>query len=62
MCILCGNCAYLLNALHVFVTRSFNFISRFFIDGMCMVTFMRDVKTLSGATFHLIVTMSLMSN
>jgi hypothetical protein len=62
VCILCGNCAYLLNALHVFVTRSFCFISRFFIDGMCMMTFMRDVKTLSGATFHLIVTMSSMSN
>ena len=60
MCILCGYCVDLFNVLFIFATRLFDFISRFSID-LCVTMFVLDVKTMSGATFHLLVLMLLTS-
>jgi hypothetical protein len=42
--------------------REFFLISRLFIDAMCMVALPSDVKIMSGATFHPLVLMLVMSN
>jgi hypothetical protein len=42
-----------LNVLLIFIIGSF--ISKLFIDGMCVVALAPATKTMSGATFHLVV-------
>ena len=38
------------------------FVSKLFIDGMCVVAFAHVTKTMSGATFYSLVVMLLMSS
>ena len=37
MCILCNNYVYLFECIIDFCNRNFNFVSKFFIDGICVV-------------------------
>ena len=46
----------------IFMRGSLNFVSRFFIDGMCVVALAPATSTMSGATFHPLVMMLLMSS
>ena len=50
-----------LNVFLVFMIGSLSFVSRFFIDGMCVVALAHATSTMSGATFHPFFTMLLMS-
>ena len=40
-----------LNMLFIFVIGIFNFVSKFFIDGICVVAFALATKTISGVAF-----------
>ena len=44
-----------LNVLLIFKLGSLSIVSRFFIDGMCVVTFAFVTNTMSEATFHPLV-------
>ena len=51
-----------LNVLLIFMIGSLSIISSIiFIDGMCVVAFALAINTMSGATFHPLVMMLLMS-
>ena len=50
-----------LNVFLIFMTGSLSFVSNFFIDGMCVVALAYAAKTISGATFHPLGVMVLMS-
>lgn len=50
-----------LNVLLIFVTRFIRFVSKPFIDGICVVALVPATKTTSGAMFHPFVMMLLMS-
>lgn len=39
-----------LNMFFIFVIGIFNFVSKFFIDGICVVAFALAARTISGAT------------
>lgn len=41
-----------LNVFLIFITRSLSFVSKFFIDRMCVVALAPETKTMSEATFH----------
>ena len=60
MCILCGDYIDLLECI-VFMRGSLSVVSRFFFDGMCVVALAPVTSTMSGATFHPLVMMLLMS-
>ena len=49
------------NVFFIFVRGSSSIVSRFFIDGMCVVALALATNTMSGATFHPLVIMLLMS-
>ena len=51
-----------LNVLLIFMIRSLSIAYGFFIDGMCVVPLAPATNTMSGATFHPLVMMLLMSN
>ena len=46
-----------LNVFLIVVIGSFSFVSKPFIDGMCVVALAPTTRTMSGATFHLLVMM-----
>lgn len=48
MCILCDDCVEFFKHNVDFVIGTFNFISKFSIDGMCTMTFASTTKTTSG--------------
>ena len=50
-----------LNVFLIFVIGSSSIFSRFFIDGMCVVPLAPATNTMSGATFHPLVMVLLMS-
>ena len=50
-----------LKAFLIVMAGSSSFVSKFFIDGMCVVALARATKTMSGATFHPLVMMLLTS-
>lgn len=50
-----------LNVFFIFVIESFCFISRLSLMVCAWVAFMSDVKIMSGATFHPLILMLLMS-
>jgi hypothetical protein len=50
-----------LNVFLIFVTMIFSFLSKFFIDKMCGVALAPAARTISGATFHPLDVMLLMS-
>ena len=45
----------------IFVKGSLSYVFMFFIDGMCVVALAHATSTMSGATFHSLVMMLLMS-
>ena len=49
------------NVSFIFMRGSLNFVSRFFIDGMCVMALAPATSAMSGATFHPLVMMLLMS-
>ena len=51
-----------LNVLLIFMIGRLNIVSSLFIDGMCVVAFAHVTNTMSGATFHSLVMMLLMSD
>ena len=51
MCRLCGGNVKLLECVFFF-RGSLSIVSRFFIDGMCVVAFAHATNTMSGTTFH----------
>ena len=51
-----------LNVILIFMIGSLSFVSKFFIDGMCVVALAHVTSTTSGATFHFFVMKLLMSN
>ena len=51
MCRLCGGNVKLLECVF-FLRGSLSIVSRFFIDGMCVVAFAHATNTMSGTTFH----------
>ena len=62
MCILCGDDVNLLECVFlIFMRGSISVVSRFFIDGICVVALVPATNTTSGATFHPLVIMLLMS-
>ena len=50
-----------LNVFFIFMARILSFVSKFFIDGMCVVAIALGVETMSGATLQPLVVMLLMS-
>jgi hypothetical protein len=50
-----------LNVLLIFMIGSLSIVSKFFIDGMCVMALAFATNTMSGATFHPRVMMLLMS-
>ena len=50
-----------LNVILIFMVGSLSFVSMFFIDRMCVVALAHATKSMSGATFHPLVVMLLMS-
>ena len=50
-----------LNVLLTFVTRFIHFVSKLFIDGICVVALVSATKTTSGVMFHPFIMMLLMS-
>jgi hypothetical protein len=44
-----------LKVLLIFIIESLGLVSKLFIDGMCVVALAPATKTMSGATFHLVV-------
>ena len=50
-----------LNVLLIFIIGSLSIVSNLFIDGMCVVALAPMTNTMSGATFHPLVMMLLMS-
>lgn len=56
-----ANVLICLNVFFMFVIGSFSFIPRLLIDGTCVVALVPNVKTMSGATFHPLVMVLLMS-
>ena len=50
-----------LNVFLNFVKIIFNFVSKFLIDGICVVALVSAARTISGATFHPLDVMLLMS-
>jgi hypothetical protein len=61
MCILCGNRIDLFACIFYFCNGNFYFYFQILIDGMCIVALMHATKTMSGASFHHLVVMLLMS-
>ena len=62
MCISYGKMLICLTVfLFIFMTWSLSYVSKFFIDGMCVVALTPASRTISGATFHPFVVMLLMS-
>ena len=51
-----------LNVLLIFMTGSSSIVSSLFIDGMCVAALAPATNTMSGATFHSLVMMLLMSD
>jgi hypothetical protein len=49
------------NVFFIFTRGNLSFVSRFFIGGMCVVALAPVTSTMSGATFHPLVMMLLMS-
>ena len=49
------------NVFLIFIKGSLSVVSKFFIDGMCVVVLAPATSTMTGATFHPIVRMLLMS-
>ena len=63
MCILCDDYVDLFEyILGFFKEGRFNFVSKFLIDGMCVVALALATKTMSEVTFHPLVVMLLTSN
>ena len=62
MCILCGDNVNLLKCGFYFYERELSVVSRFFIDGMYVVTLARATNTMSRVTFHPLEIMLLMSS
>ena len=50
-----------LNVLLIFIIGSLSIVYGFFIDGMCVAALPPATNTMSGATFHPLVMMLLMS-
>ena len=50
-----------LNILLIFITWGLSYVSKLFIDGMCVVALAPATKTMSRATFHPLVVMLLMN-
>jgi hypothetical protein len=50
-----------LNILLILMIGSLSIVSKFFIDGMCVVALAFATNTMSGATFHPRVMMLLMN-
>lgn len=46
-----------LNVFLIFVTRILTFVSKFFIDGTCVVALAHVARTMSGATFQALLVM-----
>ena len=61
MCILYGNDVDLFECVVDFHDMWFKFCLQIFIDGMCVVALAHAAKTISGATFHPLGVMLLMS-
>ena len=59
MCILCDNYVDLFECTLDFYNKSF--VSKLFIDGMCVVALAPATKTMSGTMFHPLAMMLLMS-
>ena len=49
------------NVFFIFMRGNLSVVYRFFIDGMCVVALAPATSTMSGATFHSLVMMLLMS-
>ena len=61
-CILGGCCVDLCECPLIFVTGIIGFVSKLFIDGICVVVALAPTtKTMSGAMFHPFVVILLMS-
>ena len=50
-----------LNLFLIFAIGILSFVSKLFIDGICVVALAPTTRTISGATFHPLVVMLLMS-
>lgn len=51
-----------LNVFLIFMAGSSSFVSKNFNDRLCVVAFALATKTISGATFHPLIVMLLMSS
>jgi hypothetical protein len=62
-CAYCATSMFIcLNVFLIYVIGNFSFFSsKIFIDGICVVALAPVVRTMSGAMFHLLDTMLLMS-
>ena len=61
MCILCGDYVNLFECTFDFCDRELSIVSKFFINGMRVVTLAPAPNTMSGATIHPLAMMLLMS-
>ena len=61
MYILCSNYVYLFKCILDICNRDFCFVFKFFIDGICVVALAPVARTISGAMFHPLDMMLLMS-
>ena len=62
MCILCGDYVYLFECILDFVMGIFSFVSKLFIDGICVVALAHATMPISGAMFHPLIVTLLMNN